>query len=104
VGAAGEQVAQATGAERMSPGDRISSRRPPSTFLSRSNQCAAWGTIALFVLCDGDPDPRHIGSEGSHSGSTPVPFTVGAASSGNMLIEAGTQDVQATVTVTYALT
>jgi hypothetical protein len=36
-------------------------------------------------------------------GSPPIPFSVGAASSGNTPIEAGTQDVQATVTVTYSL-
>ena len=35
---------------------------------------------------------------------TPLPFAVGAASSGNTPIQPGTQDVQATVTVTYALT
>jgi uncharacterized protein YggE len=36
-------------------------------------------------------------------GSAPIPFAVGAASSGNTPIEPGTQEVQATVTVTYAL-
>jgi hypothetical protein len=36
-------------------------------------------------------------------GSSPIPFAVGSASSGNTPIEAGTQDVQATVTVTYGL-
>ena len=38
------------------------------------------------------------------STSTPLPFSVGAAKSpGNTPIEAGTQQIQATVTVTYAL-
>lgn len=36
-------------------------------------------------------------------GSAPIPFAVGAAAGGNTPIEAGTQDVQATVTVTYSL-
>ena len=36
-------------------------------------------------------------------GVTPLPFAVGAASSPNTPIQPGTQDVQATVTVTYAL-
>lgn len=36
-------------------------------------------------------------------GSAPIPFAVGAPSGGNTPIEAGTQDVQATVTVTYSL-
>ena len=36
-------------------------------------------------------------------GSAPIPFAVSAPSSGNTPIEAGTQDVQATVTVTYSL-
>lgn len=36
-------------------------------------------------------------------GTTPLPFSVGAASSPNTPIQPGTQDVQATVTVTFAL-
>jgi len=36
-------------------------------------------------------------------GATPLPFAVGAASSPNTPIQPGTQDVQATVTVTFAL-
>jgi uncharacterized protein len=36
-------------------------------------------------------------------GATPLPFSVGAASSPNTPIQPGTQDVQATVTVTFAL-
>lgn len=36
-------------------------------------------------------------------GSAPVPFAVSAPSSGKTPVEAGTQDVQATVTVTYGL-
>jgi uncharacterized protein len=36
-------------------------------------------------------------------GSAPIPFAVGAAAKDSTPIEAGTQDVQATVTVTYAL-
>jgi uncharacterized protein len=36
-------------------------------------------------------------------GSAPIPFAVGAASTGNTPIQPGTQDVQATVTVTYSL-
>lgn len=37
------------------------------------------------------------------SASTPLPFSVGAAKSPSTPIEAGTQEIQATVTVTYAL-
>ncbi|MFL5910410.1 MAG: SIMPL domain-containing protein [Gaiellaceae bacterium] len=36
-------------------------------------------------------------------GSAPIPFAVGAAAKSDTPIEAGTQDVQATVTVTYGL-
>ena len=36
-------------------------------------------------------------------GSSPLPFAVGAAAKGSTPIEAGTQQIQATVTVTYAL-
>ena len=36
-------------------------------------------------------------------GAVPVPFAVGGAKDAGTPIEPGTQDVQATVTVTYAL-
>lgn len=36
-------------------------------------------------------------------GSSPLPFAVGAAAKGSTPIEAGTEQIQATVTVTYAL-